>query len=351
MNNYFEKIANILTNILKNSPEYRTLEKMYNIAGIYSSCESELDNFSVSFVFESNDIYWLVITLQNHLATTEKVWHCIAERIINKSTDSSTLLAINSLNIAILKIRDCCYALSCIEKKIDIDIWKYSIETKISELSKLLEGFDDMETQSTKRTLEEFLGLSDNAKISFNDFLVRTNVFHCNKHHSIETINAIVEIMQKNGTVSDQTISAGYCKECNTYFILESDYLALKKCGIILCQQLTYEVYRNKGNSIMNGSALKPESLLHQCGYNVSSTENLSREQRREILRRVVDGKLYSISGLCSHLDWLIDRNSRATTKDMSTAISKWKEDREYIASYSSKNARVVGVNSITKKL
>ena len=112
---------------------------------------------------------------------------------------------------------------------------------------------------------------------------------------------------------------------------------------------MIYDVYRQKGYDILNGEELKPESLLHQCGYNVSSTENLTSIQRKEILCRVVDNGLYSISGICSHLDWLISRNKKITNRDMSAAISKWQEDRTFISNYNSTTQRKVGVSSISK--
>ncbi len=152
------------------------------------------------------------------------------------------------------------------------------------------------------------------------------------------------------GVIVTENLSAGYCKDCNIYFILERDYLRLKKSGVVLCQLITYEVYTNSKSTNINSLDLKPESLLHRCGYNVSSTENLSQEQRRGILRRVIDCGLYSVSGLCSYLDWLIDRNSRSSTRDMSNAISKWTSDRDYIASYKTDNARLVGIKSLRSK-
>ena len=118
----------------------------------------------------------------------------------------------------------------------------------------------------------------------------------------------------------------------------------MKSYGVILCQIISEKIYRSSNTS--NIYDLKAESILHQAGYNVSSAENLSTEQRREILRRVVDFGLYSISGLCSFLDYLIDKNLRVTTRNMSFAISKWQSDRNYIANYNKDEQRQVNVSS-----
>lgn len=187
----------------------------------------------------------------------------------------------------------------------------------------------------------------DIKQIDFVDFVVKTNVFRCNLNHNIEQIRAKINIMKSNGSIIEQIVSAGYCKECNCYFLLQSDYEQLRNYGVLLCQQITEAAYRKNGLSIMRGDELKPESLLHQSGYNVSSSENLSTEQRREILRQVVNNGLYSISGICSHLDWLIARNKKVTTRDMSAAISKWDEDRSYISSYKIDDRRNVHIKSI----
>ena len=186
-------------------------------------------------------------------------------------------------------------------------------------------------------------------KIQFADFVIKSNVFKCNANHTIEQIQAQIDIMSQNGTIVTESISAGYCRICKCYFILESDFNSLRNKGAVLCQQITYDVYCQKGHEILNGEELKPESLLHQCGYNVSSTESLTSIQRREILCRVVDNNLYSISGICSHLDWLISRNRKITNRDMSVAISKWQEDRSFISNYRSNTQRKVGVSSLSK--
>ena len=180
--------------------------------------------------------------------------------------------------------------------------------------------------------------------IDFVDIVVKTNVFKCNKNHNIEQIQAKVNVVDYFGDVAEITVSAGYCKECNCYFILEKDFNHLKTYGVILCRIISEKVYRSSNTS--NIYDLKAESILHQAGYNVSSAEDLSTEQRREILRRVIDSGLYSLSGLCSFLDYLIDKNLRVTTRNMSSAISKWSSDRKYIVNYNKEEQRQVNVNS-----
>lgn len=184
--------------------------------------------------------------------------------------------------------------------------------------------------------------------IEFADLMVKTNVFKCNKNHEIEQIQAKVNVIDYFGKISEITVPAGYCKDCNCYFLLTKDFENLKRYGVILCRIVSEEVYRNTKSN--NDFDLKAESILHQAGYNVSASENLSDIQRHEILRRVVDFGLYSISGLRSFLDYLIDKNLRVTTRDMSSAINKWRSDRNYIATYNSKVQRQVTAESFIRK-
>lgn len=221
---------------------------------------------------------------------------------------------------------------------------------KVDELGKNIDTVekkvDKLEEKSTVGKCKD-----DICNIEFADFIVRTYAIKCIYNHNVEQIQAKINIMKSNGELKTVTITAAYCKTCKCYFILESDYQKIKQLGVLLCQQITEETYRKNGLSIMNGEELKPESLLHQSGYNVSASEDLSSYQRQEILRRVVDNGLYTVSGICSHLDWLIGRNKKVTNRDMSCAIAKWEEDRAFIFKYKANTQRTVGIKSIKRKV
>ena len=327
--------------------DYTVTELLYEIVRLYNNCETEIDYCLTALVSKSHEIYSKVLELQECLDVIAKTIKLICEN----ASSPLAQLSMNTLVVALGDLDYCCQILKDVEENEEKDVDLISLDYQLYCFSCL---FDDKKSKKgSTMTREEFLTLEDNSEttVSFEDFLVRTNVFRCNKNHSIETINAIVNVLQSNGEISRVNITAGYCDECKVYFILEHDYLKLRKQGAVLCQQITYETYISRGDVLMSGLELKKESILHQCGYNVSATENLSREQRRGILRMVIDKGLYNVNGLCSHLDWLIDRNSRSTNKDMSSAISKWQDDRDYIASYKSDDVRSVWIKSIKRKL
>lgn len=188
----------------------------------------------------------------------------------------------------------------------------------------------------------------ENNIIEFSNFVVRTNLFYCNKNHSLEDITAIISILQNNGKILEESVSAGYCHACNCYFLLEHDYFSLQKKGVLLCQLLSYEEYIHKGIEIMQGKELKAQSILRRCGYTVNNNDALSIEQRQKILALVIDNNLYSATGLCGFLDWLISFHGKKRNKNMNTAIEKWKEDRAFVSQYKTDHKRKIGIKSIT---
>ena len=191
---------------------------------------------------------------------------------------------------------------------------------------------------------------TDYTNISFNNFLVLSNVFRCNKHHHIEEITALLMIMNKECKIQKVEIPAGYCPECNIYFILETDYFELLKSGIPLCRKITLQQYLTNGESILDGNKLNAESLLHQIGYSVNQQDNLNSMQRQTLLKFAIDYELYSVSGLLSFIDWLIAQNKKVVTRDMSNAISKWQEDRDFVSHYKECERRIVNIDTIYTK-
>lgn len=75
---------------------------------------------------------------------------------------------------------------------------------------------------------------------------------------------------------------------------------------------------------------LNSESILHKVGYNVSDKENLSQEERRNILKNIIESGLLTRSQVSSHLDYLIRRSKGQ--KRLRRAIEKWTSDRKFIS-------------------
>lgn len=227
-----------------------------------------------------------------------------------------------------------------IESAKEIITWASSIDKAIASLK-----FSYNELLTKEEKLAESM---ETRQIEFGDFIVLSNVFKCNKNHNIETVQANINIMTQAGTVERLLVSAGYCQQCQIYFILETDYIQAKNKGILLCRQITRDVYERYGDELFDGTKLNVESLLHQIGYNVNAQDNLTSKQRQNLLKLAIDNNLYSTSGLLSFLDWLITRNKKVSNRDMSQAISKWAEDRIFVANYKLDSQRKVEIASLT---
>lgn len=205
-----------------------------------------------------------------------------------------------------------------------------------------------------KRRQNEKLGIQpsinkdvgDYHKIWIKDFVVRSNVFKCaHNHHSIKDIVAVI-YTDNDGRKQENVISAGFCPQCNIYFILESTYESLKRKGIILCRISDEKNYLKSGSQ--GGMQLAQQSLLMQFGYSVAQQEGLSSMARQRILAVIIDNKIMSKSEVISYLDFFISQ--RSSRSNMGIAISKWEEDREFVENYKIGLYTQYGVKAIFRK-
>lgn len=229
---------------------------------------------------------------------------------------------------------------------------KYDLRAWSSDYSSCGKGvtMDEDECERLIELIAEELDIDETPSIAFEDFVVRAQSFYCLKNHETETITAQINLLKKDGTIEAATVTAGYCSTCKCYFIPESEYLELRKQGVLLCQIMTEKVFRTNGTAIIEGWDLKPESLLHQCGYNVNAADDFSDSQRQSVLIYVVESGLQSVYDICNFLDWLIARSEQRIDKDMSAAIAKWRCDRKFISEYKKGSRRLVGVRSLSAK-
>lgn len=185
-------------------------------------------------------------------------------------------------------------------------------------------------------------------ELTFKDFVVRSNTFHCiHNDHDTESITAVVKVMSNMSQIMKQEIPAGYCKECGIYFILESTYEKLLEQGVPLCRTIDVKTYRK--NEQLGTLSLAKESILKQCGYNVSEKDDLTVQQRQKILIALIDNNILSEMDIISYLDFFI--NQHKSKENYKQAVNKWKADREYIIDYQAKEKaeRTVGISSIKR--
>lgn len=182
-------------------------------------------------------------------------------------------------------------------------------------------------------------------KISSIDVIVLSTSKKCSEfNHSIVDYIGILPVFV-NGQCKNIEINIGYCKQCDKYIMLSSDYIRI--CGTPICEvrdQTTGKIY-NKASDIYGFNST--ESVLHSYGYNVRSGNGLSSIDRRNILINILKNGICSKNEIISHLDYCI--NMASGKSNMTAAIHKWESDLQFVRDYKTNTERVP-IGSITLK-
>ena len=184
-------------------------------------------------------------------------------------------------------------------------------------------------------------------QIGIHDFIVKKSVFKCTyNEHKLVDIVAAVTIIDDEDEKKLIKISAGYCENCRTYFIMKSTYEMLRKRGIVLCRIIDEKEYRKYCDIYFD--SLADESILMQYGYNVSQQEGLSETRRQKILAVIIDNKIMTKSEIISYLDFFISQ--RESRSQYQIAIAKWEKDRDFVQEYRIGEYTQYGVNAIYRR-
>lgn len=176
------------------------------------------------------------------------------------------------------------------------------------------------------------LVISDNRKCIFNE-------------HELQDILLIVRIAPKNGGINDNKIGASYCKTCDEYFILKSDYYKLKEQGAILCPIEDRTVKQKENQKYANAGS---ESRIHQLGYNVKKGNKFSAKQRQIILANIVENTEITKAEIKSNITRCI--NQHKNHKGYENAITCWQNDLEFISNYHSGDIPKIKVDKLILK-
>ena len=182
--------------------------------------------------------------------------------------------------------------------------------------------------------------------ISIQDFVIRRSTFKClHDKHQLKNIEGIINVVNSDGCIEKHVIPAGYCSECNLYFIMESTYEKIRDMGTPLCR-LTDEKNYLQSNTNLKGINLAKESVLMQYGYNVSQEEGLSEKKRRTILASLIDNNILTKNDIISYLDFFI--NQKKSRSQYEKAIEKWENDRDFVFSYKRGTYAMYGIGGIS---
>ena len=231
-------------------------------------------------------------------------------------------------------------------KKLNEKKEKPEVKIKATVLPKLVnDNKHDARTQNG--AIRQKTTKAGKKTVQIEDFVVRRSAFKCmHKEHSLQNIDAVISLVTNKGVITNTTVSAGYCQNCNVYFILESTYQMLKNKGTPLCRVSDEKTYLN-GSAYVNGMKLASESLLMQYGYNVSQQEGLTETRRHKILAVLIDNRIMTKSEIISYIDFFISQRQGRPMYEV--AVHKWSTDRDFVEEYNSGSFTRVGISGILR--
>ena len=242
------------------------------------------------------------------------------------------------------------------------ELWRYRTKKGLSFyvddiLCSLLEGYDWIpvwnkitEEVNPYRIRERIVDKEPHdlpfmKKLEIVDVLVQSYDFKCEKNHTVEDVLVIVPVCDKEGNRTNIEVPAGYCMDCEHFFILKSIFYDILSYGKPLCRiyENIEQARQSKHTKLMG---LAEESPLHIYGYDVNKQSDLSRAQRWAILETVIDLNVLTKEKVISYLDWFCD--TRKSIPQMAEAVKKWSEDRMYVIEYEGGTGRTVVARSIS---
>ena len=208
--------------------------------------------------------------------------------------------------------------------------------------SEILKAYPGIRSSRGEDKNEHPMESPNRVTIRPKDFVVWMNVFRCaSRKHKLIDISAEFSVVNDEGKTIHQYVPAGYCKDCDVYFILEKTYLSLKRMGVILCRVSDEKHYLRM---LARGRIqLAQESPLHQYGYNVSAAEGLSDVQRRKILAALIDNKVMTRAEIMSYLSMFTNLNGDRFMR----ASALWQMDYEFVSGYRMGDYQKYGVKAV----
>lgn len=130
-------------------------------------------------------------------------------------------------------------------------------------------------------------------------------------------------------TNKDVSFTVTYCYNCDKFYALDIVVEKLLNMNIIIdvC------MYPDVGDGSSFGR-YDERSILRANGYTVSSNSHLTSEMRQNILANIIDCGIMTRNQIIYHLRGLIELRLLQYSKDFSSAISKWRSDIDFVATY-----------------
>lgn len=150
------------------------------------------------------------------------------------------------------------------------------------------------------------------------------------KNHFIDDVIAMLRIATPNGNIKNHPIQAGYCNECDKYYILKDDFKMAQKLGSILCpvEDMTKDKIQKQYNTLISST----ESRIHELGYNVIKKNKLTNLQRRVILANIMENTDISKYEIKTNINRCIKQHQNQS--NYAEAVECWKKDYDFVSNY-----------------
>lgn len=182
--------------------------------------------------------------------------------------------------------------------------------------------------------------------IDIYSLIVLSNTLKCSSNHNTKDILAKIPVLDTTGHIFYVTRNASYCPTCNRFTMLKEDFDRIN--GVVTCKVIDETQQSNSSTYNNDFDSEQSKSVLTQYGYNVQTKSSISKEQRQIVLASIIEAQIMSRREIMDHISTLIERGSKI--KSWNLATQKWREDRDYVASYDSDNLPEVIFDKIILK-
>lgn len=148
----------------------------------------------------------------------------------------------------------------------------------------------------------------------------------CSKHpKEVETVTAYIPVANLGYSCK---INIYYCPVCKRYYINSKQYSEFAcKYGLPVVR-----LRWDKSRELVDFLQWKEESILHLMGYNVGSKDNLSDNERHEILLHALKTDTLTKAEIIAFLEFLIHKNE--DNINFKNACYKWNRDIRFMRNY-----------------
>lgn len=147
---------------------------------------------------------------------------------------------------------------------------------------------------------------------------------HTRKH---EMVSATAILTGRNN--SEIKLNVEYCPHCKKFLVSYTVYETYREKYGMLLGKLRMDSSSTSG---IVDVVLSEYSPLKLNGYSVSQQDGYSRYDRQYILSKVIEKGALLKSEVVRYLEYFINMNGRRTGNEI--ALSKWKQDLEFVLQY-----------------